>query len=69
MNPQVKPAKNEKDLGVVSYMLHNTKTPEIDERKSFSRSKRCSFINHLSWKTTEEYASNEENLVKGKRKI
>jgi hypothetical protein len=59
-NPHVKPAKNEKDLGVV--ICYNTEAPKIDRKNPLAVSTDAVIINPLSWKTTEEYASKEENL-------
>ncbi|MDR1474145.1 MAG: DUF3089 domain-containing protein [Endomicrobium sp.] len=59
--PHVKPAKNSKDLGVV--ICYNTEAPIIEGINSFALPDNAAvIINPLSWKTTEDYASKEENL-------
>jgi hypothetical protein len=60
MNPHVKPAKNAKDLGVV--ICYNTEAPVIDGKNPLAVPNDAVIINPLSWETTEDYASKEENL-------
>jgi hypothetical protein len=58
--PHVKPAKNSKDLGVV--ICYNTEAPIIDGVNPLAVPDNAVIINPISWKTTEDYASKEENL-------